>query len=85
MKKLPMRKIREVLRLKFEHQFSERRIARSCNISRSTVSDYLTRFKAAIPLNDGTNMVSRNDSLQFSHVQPLPSAQKLIHKTGLIH
>lgn len=45
MKKLPMRKICEVFRLKFEHQFSERRIARSCNISRSTVSDYLTRFK----------------------------------------
>ena len=39
-----MRKIREVLRLKFEHQFSERKIAKSCNISRSTVSDYLGRF-----------------------------------------
>ncbi len=39
-----MRKIREVLRLKFEHQLSERKIANSCNISRSTVSDYLGRF-----------------------------------------
>ena len=39
-----MRKIREVLRLKFEHQLSERKIASSCNISRSTVSDYLGRF-----------------------------------------
>ena len=39
-----MRKIREVLRLKFEHQLSERKIARSCNISRSTVSDYIGRF-----------------------------------------
>ena len=39
-----MRKIREVLRLKFEHQLSERKIARSCNISRATVSDYLGRF-----------------------------------------
>ena len=44
MKRLPMRKIREVLRLKFEHRLSERKIARSCNISRSTVSDYIGRF-----------------------------------------
>ena len=39
-----MRKIREVLRLKFEHNLSERKISKSCNISRSTVKDYLTRF-----------------------------------------
>lgn len=39
-----MRKIREVLRLKFEHHFSVRRIAKSCHISRSTASDYLARF-----------------------------------------
>ena len=42
-----MRKIRETLRLKFEHRFSERKIANSCNISRSTVADYLARFAAS--------------------------------------
>ncbi len=42
-----MRKIREVLRLKFEHNLSERKIARSCNISRSTVKDYLARFSVS--------------------------------------
>lgn len=47
MKRLPMRKIREVLRLKFEHQLSIRKIANSCNISRATVSDYLGRFAAS--------------------------------------
>ncbi|WP_172807666.1 sigma factor-like helix-turn-helix DNA-binding protein, partial [Endozoicomonas ascidiicola] len=47
MKRLPMRKIREVLRLKFEHNLSERKIARSCNISRSTVKDYLARFSVS--------------------------------------
>jgi len=38
-----MRKIKEVLRLKFECGLSEREIARSCQISRTTVTDYLRR------------------------------------------
>lgn len=42
-----MRHIREVLRLKFEHQLTNRQIARSCAIARSTVADYLGRAKAA--------------------------------------
>ncbi len=61
MKRLPMRKIREVLRLKFEHQLSERKIAHSCNISRSTVNDYLARFavsKLPWPLPGGMQEAS---------------------------
>ncbi len=42
-RRLPMRKIKEVLRLKFECGLSERQIARSCQISRTTVTDYLRR------------------------------------------
>ena len=42
-----MRKIREVLRLKCELNLSERRIAKSCQLGRATVSDYIARFKAA--------------------------------------
>jgi transposase len=42
-----MRKIKEVLRLKYECRISEREIARSCQISRSTVADYLRRASAA--------------------------------------
>lgn len=42
-----MRKIREVLRLKFEHGLSERKIASSCRISRRTVAEYIRRAKAA--------------------------------------
>ena len=38
-----MRKIKEVLRLRFECNLSEREIARSCRISRTTVTDYLRR------------------------------------------
>jgi transposase len=42
-----MRKIKEILRLKFNCGISEREISRSCQISRSTVADYLRRATAA--------------------------------------
>lgn len=42
-----MRKIREVLRLKFEVGLSARQIAVSVQIGRVTVGDYLNRFAAS--------------------------------------
>jgi transposase len=42
-----MRKIEEVLRLKYEVGLTHREIARSCAISASTVSEYVTHAKAA--------------------------------------
>jgi len=42
-----MRKIKEVLRLKYTHELSERQIARSCGIGRATVAEYLMRARAA--------------------------------------
>ena len=42
-----MRKIKEVIRLKFESQLSEHEIAYSCQISRTTVRDYLRRATLA--------------------------------------
>ena len=45
--RLSMRKIKEVLRLKFELGLPNRQIARSCSINHSTVADYLYRAKAA--------------------------------------
>ncbi|MGC9523738.1 MAG: IS21 family transposase [Anaerolineae bacterium] len=42
-----MRKIREVLRLKWECSLSNRAIARSCSISHSTVAEYLRRAEEA--------------------------------------
>ncbi len=42
-----MRKIEEVLRLKFEKGLTHREIARSCGISAATVSDYVMRAKVA--------------------------------------
>lgn len=43
--RLSMRKIREVLRLKFDCHLSEREIAQSCAISRSTVGEYQRRYE----------------------------------------
>jgi transposase len=45
-RRLSMRKIKEVLRLKYDCGISEREISRSCSISRSTVADYLRRATA---------------------------------------
>jgi transposase len=42
-----MRQIKEILRLKFQHQLSIREIARSCAVPTSTVGDYLKRAHAA--------------------------------------
>ena len=42
-----MRKTKEVLRLKYDCGISERGIARSCRVSRSTVAEYLRRASAA--------------------------------------
>jgi len=42
-----LRKIKEVLRLKYDCGISEREIARSCQVSRSTVADYIRRAAAA--------------------------------------
>jgi len=45
--RLTMRKIREVLRLKWECNLSNRAIARSCSISHSTVGEYIHRAEEA--------------------------------------
>ena len=47
-KRLTMRKIREILRLKFDCKLNYGQIAKSCGIGRTTVSDYLKRFEASL-------------------------------------
>lgn len=42
-----MRKIREVLRLTFDLNLAQRAVGQSCDISASTVGDYLARFKVS--------------------------------------
>lgn len=46
-RRLPVRKTKEVLRLKFEFGLENRQIARSCAIPHSTVANYLSRAQAA--------------------------------------
>ena len=47
MERLTMRKIKEVLRLKYEQSLSNSKIAQSLSIARSTVFEYINRAKAA--------------------------------------
>ena len=46
-RKLSMRNVREVLRLKFEQQLTNRKIAQSLGISHTVVNDYVRRAKKA--------------------------------------
>jgi transposase len=45
--RLPMRKIKEVLRLTFERGLSQRQVAASCSVAQSTVIEYLRRARKA--------------------------------------
>jgi len=45
--RLSMRKIKEILRLKWHHHLSDRKVAHQCGISRPTVKEYLRRAQAA--------------------------------------
>ncbi len=45
--RLSMRKIKEILRLKWGCSLSNRQIGISCSISHSTVADYVLRAKLA--------------------------------------
>ena len=54
-KPISMRKIKEVLRLKWECSLTDRQIADSCKIGRTTVQEYVSRARAA--------------NLTFQHVQ----------------
>jgi transposase len=72
-RRLSMRKIKEVLRLHQEIGLSERQIAKSCDISRSTVKEYLHRAQSAgvsWPLPSDLDD-ARLESLLFPSVQPM--------------
>ena len=60
--RLPMRKLREILRLHHEAKLSAQAIGRSCRISSSTVLKYLGRARVAKlvwPLPDDLDDVSK--------------------------
>jgi transposase len=83
-----MRKIKEVLRLKFGLGFANRQIARSCSINHSTVADYLYRAKAAgldqWPLPDTLDEAELEKRL-FSTVPPRADQPRAAPNWPAIH
>jgi transposase len=76
--RLSMRKIKEVLRLRFEHGLSHRAIAHSCGIGVTTAREYLMRAKTAglcWPLPEETDE-ARLEALLFPPPPRLSSAER---------
>ena len=73
-RRLSMRKIKEVLRLHCEKGISARQIAKSLDISRSTIREYLDRAKRAgvsWPIPSGLDEASFEQRL-FPPIHPIP-------------
>lgn len=76
--RLSMRKIHEVLRLKWESKLSNRSIAHSCGISPTTVSEYVRRAQAAglsWPLPDA---LDEDQLYQMLFPKPAPPSERVI-------
>ena len=86
-KRLTMRKIREVFRLKFDCDISNRQIAKSCNIARSTVAEYLFRFQQAalswpLPQELDDNQI---EQLLYPRLPAVPADQRCVPDWSYIH
>ena len=84
--RLPMRKIKEVLRLKYESGRGHGEIARSCGIAHSTVLEYLRRAEAAglrwplpadITETELERRLFRAEALKRDPEVPLPDCQHI--------
>ena len=73
-----MRKIKEILRLKYECGISEREISRSCQVSRSTVADYLRRARAA-----AANIVPTSTGAAIATTEVIPELKGLFDGISL--
>jgi len=90
-----MRKIKEILRLKWECGLSKQKIAQSCGVERSTAADYLLRAAAAglsWPLPEGLTEAELEPRLfpgnpkRSSRKRPLPdwsAVHKELRKKGV--
>ena len=82
-----MRKIKEVLRLHFEHQQSTRQIAKSCDIARSTVKEYLERAEKAglsWPLPAELDDAALENFL-FPQTHPIPPERRQMPPMDYLH
>src|SRR5215472_7621585 len=76
-----MRKLKEVLRLRFELGLGQRQIARSCSIGQGTVYEYLKRAQAAgvtWPLPEGW------DDRRLEEAMYGPASQRVFSSFQLI-
>ena len=74
-----MRRIKEVLRLRYELGLGQRQIARSCSIGRGTVYEYLKRAEAAglsWPLPEGWDDNRLEDALFGTRPQRTTQPQR---------
>ena len=84
--RLSVHKIKEILRLRYGCNLSERQIATSCNIARSTVADYLRRATEAglsWPLPEATGEEELTDKL--FPVTPAPTPVRPLPDWNYIH
>jgi transposase len=79
--RITMRKVKEVLRLKFDAELSNRQIAQSCSMGHSTVGEYIRRFRQAslswplpedIDDNHLEQLLFPKPQLGSSHIRPVP-------------
>jgi transposase len=85
--RLTMRKIREVFRLKFDCDLSNRQIANSCSIARSTVAEYLFRFQQAAlswPLSQDIDD-NQLEQLLYPQLPAVPPEQRTVPDWSDVH
>jgi hypothetical protein len=85
--RLSMRKIREILRLRWEHHLPQRAIGQSLRLSQGSVSDYLGRARRAglsWPLPDGLDD-ARLEALLFPPPPDVPSDQRPMPDWAAVH
>src|SRR5882757_3499899 len=85
--RLSMRKIRELLRLRWEQQLPQRVIANSLRLGQASVSDYLSRARRAgltWPLPDGLDD-AQLEALLFPPLPDVPSDQRPMPDWSAVH
>lgn len=82
--RLSMRKIREIYRLKYESGLTNRKIAKSCSVARSTVGSYLEKAESAglkwpfpddLSDTDLFNLLFKDNGGKRSNRKPMPQME----------
>jgi transposase len=83
-----MRKLSELLRLRFELKLSQRQIARSCSIATGTVCEYLKRAKGAgvtWPLPEGWDEARLEEALFGPSARRVYESHRSVPDFALLH